>query len=221
MAEKFWIAFGDVHENLRNIHKVKDIREAAGVLVSGDLTNVGNRSRAGSIIDEIKAFNSNVYAQIGNMDTKEVEKYLNETGANIHKKLVALSEDVHVLGLGYSTPTPFSTPSEVSEEQVKSWLDSILKQAMEVRHLIFITHTPPQNTKADRLGAGANVGSPAVRAFIEKVQPEVCVTGHIHEARSVDHVGRTIVINPGTFGSGGYVRITFDGTKLDAELRAV
>ncbi|MCA1743416.1 MAG: metallophosphoesterase family protein [Desulfovibrionales bacterium] len=221
MAEKFWIVFGDVHESLSNIHKIEDIRKASGVLVSGDLTNVGNRSRAGALIDEIKSLNGNVYAQVGNMDTTEVEKYLEETGMNIHNKVVSLSDDVYVLGLGYSTPTPFSTPSEVSEDQVKSWLDKVVDQALKVKHLIFLSHTPPQNTKADRLGAGANVGSPAVRAFIEKVQPEVCVTGHIHEAVSVDHIGKTIVINPGTFGSGGYVRISFDGQNLKAELRQV
>lgn len=221
MAEKFWIAFGDVHESLSNIHKIEDIREASGVLVSGDLTNVGSRARAKALIDEIKTLNNKVYAQIGNMDTREVEKYLNEKGMNIHNKMVALSDDVHVLGLGYSTPTPFSTPSEVNEDQVQIWLDKVTDEALKANHLVFLSHTPPQNTKADRLGGGANVGSPAVRAFIEKVQPEVCVTGHIHEAVSVDQIGKTIVVNPGTFGSGGYVRISFDGQSLSAELRQV
>ncbi len=221
MSEQFWIAFGDVHNQLGNIHRIEDIARADGVLVSGDLTNVGNRSRAAALIDEIKSLNSRVYVQIGNMDTREVEKYLDEAEVNIHNRMVPLSDDVHVLGLGYSTPTPFSTPSEVSENQIRDWLAKTTPLALEAKHLIFLSHTPPFNTSADRLGRGNNVGSMAVRNFIEEVQPAVCVTGHIHEARSEDRIGKTIIINPGTLGSGGYVRISFDGQKLNAWLRAV
>ncbi len=221
MPEQFWIAFGDVHERPGNIHKIDDISRAAGVLISGDLTNVGGKARAAGILDEIRALNNNVYAQIGNMDTNEVEKYLDESGINVHNRLVRLSEQVHLLGLGYSTPTPFSTPSEVDEKQIKTWLDNILDQALNAENLIFMSHTPPLDTRTDLLSSGVNIGSRAVRQFIEKVQPAVCVTGHIHEARSVDHVGKTIVINPGIFASGGFVRITFDGRKLDAQLRQI
>jgi len=221
MAEKFWIAFGDVHERPGNIKKIEDISEASGVLISGDLTNVGNRAGAAAILNEIKSLNPNVYAQIGNMDTREVEKYLDESGVNVHNRMVELSGGVQLLGLGYSSPTPFSTPSEVDEKQLQTWLDNILHQALEAKHLIFMSHTPPYGTRADLLSSGISAGSRAVRSFIERVRPGVCVTGHIHEARSIDHVGRTIVINPGTFSSGGYVRISFDGQKLDAGLRQV
>ena len=221
MSEKFWIAFGDVHENTSIIHKIKDIREASGVLVSGDLTNVGGMARAAAIIDEIKALNRNVFAQIGNMDTRDVERYLDESGVNVHNRLISLLDDVYLLGLGYSTPTPFSTPSEVDETQVKHWLDGIQDKAAEAPHLIFMTHTPPYGTTTDRLSSGVSAGSTAVRDFIEKVQPGVCITGHIHEARSVDHVGKTRVVNPGILARGGYVRISFDGRSLDAELRQI
>lgn len=221
MSEQFWIAFGDVHDQLGNIHRIEDISGADGVLISGDMTNVGNRAKAAGMLDEIKALNKNVFAQIGNMDSLEVDKFLDESGCNIHNRLVQLSSRVHALGLGYSNPTPFSTPSEVDENQIKDWLDSVVDQALEADHLIFVTHTPPYNTKADLLSSGSHAGSRAVRNFIEKVQPGVCVTGHIHEARSLDHLGKTVIINPGTFGSGGYVRINFDGKKLSAELRQV
>ncbi len=217
----FWIAFGDVHERLGNIHLIEDITKASAVLISGDLTNVGNKARVAAILDEIKTLNRNVYAQIGNMDTREVEEYLDETRVNVHKKMVRLSDDVHLLGLGYSNPTPFSTPSEVDEKQLETWLDSVLDQALEARNLIFMSHTPPYDTGADLLSSGKRAGSRAVRNFIERVQPGVCVTGHIHEARSVDHIGKTIIINPGTFSSGSYVLITFEDRKLDAELRQI
>ncbi len=221
MSEKYWIAFGDVHEHLANIHRIKELAGAAGVIVSGDLTNVGDQSRAARIVDAVRSINSRVYAQIGNMDTREVERYLEQAGINIHNRLIRLDRHVHLMGIGYSTPTPFSTPSEVDESQVRSWLKSLAPQAGEAENLIFVTHTPPLGTRADLLRSGTNAGSRAVRNFIETVQPGVCVTGHIHEARSVDHIGNTVVINPGTLASGGYAEISFDGQRLEARLRQV
>jgi Icc-related predicted phosphoesterase len=106
----------------------------------------------------------------------------------------------------------------VEEKQMQLWLADMMEPARESRHLIFMTHTPPFQTNVDKVSSGVSVGSPAVRKFIEDVQPELCITGHIHEARSVDFIGRTKVINPGNFGAGGYVKIVFDGEKLDAEL---
>ncbi|MEL6527750.1 MAG: hypothetical protein AAFQ07_18785, partial [Chloroflexota bacterium] len=42
-----------------------------------------------------------------------------------------------------------------------------------------------------------HVGSKAVRAFIERVQPLVCFTGHMHECVTIDRIGDTQIINPG------------------------
>jgi Icc-related predicted phosphoesterase len=68
------------------------------------------------------------------------------------------------------------------------------------------------------VGFGRSVGSKAVRQFIEKYQPDVCVTGHIHESKAVDRIGKTQIINPGLFGSGGYVMIRLLDGALKAKL---
>jgi Icc-related predicted phosphoesterase len=82
-----------------------------------------------------------------------------------------------------------------------------------------ICHTPPFDTRLDRLMNGRPVGSPAVRAFIETHQPDLAVVGHIHEGRGVDRLGRTLVLNAGALRDGGYVVIEDDGTAVSAELR--
>ncbi len=221
MTEIYWVAVGDIHEHTRNLHRIREIPKAQGVLVSGDLTNVGGKSTAQLVMDEIQGLNPRVYAQIGNMDTQEVSSYLDELGVNVHNRMVALTKDVYLLGLGYSGPTPFHTPSEVQDKQFEEWLSVHKKKASQARHLIFMTHTPPYGTKTDMLNYGANVGSQAVREFIEEVQPEVCITGHIHEANIEDWLGGTKLINPGPLGNGGYVRIGYDGVGLDAKLKYV
>ncbi len=221
MIEKHWIAVGDIHENARNLNNIRKISQARGILISGDLTNQGGKSTVRLLLEEIRSINPNVYAQIGNMDTREVDKFLEESGVNVHNRIILLEDEVYLMGLGYSTGTPFNTPSEVSDEQLEQWLSAHRAKAAKIKHLIFMTHTPPYGTKTDMLNSGKNVGSLAVREFIEEVQPEVCITGHVHEANIEDYVGGTKVINPGPLSSGGYVWIKYDGVGLDAHLRTV
>lgn len=221
MSQNSWIAVSDIHENIGNLKNIRELSRVQGLMISGDLTNAGGRSTAGLLLEEILKLVPSVYAQIGNMDTLEVDNYLDELGVNVHNKMVSLAEGVYLLGMGYSIPTPFSTPSEVQDSQLEKWLSAHRDQAARAEHLIFMTHTPPYGTKTDMLNSGANVGSMAVREFIEEVQPEICITGHVHEADIEDYVGATKVINPGPLSNGGYVWIEFDGVGLDAHLRYV
>ena len=87
------------------------------------------------------------------------------------------------------------------------------------QHLM-ICHTPPYDTRLDRLRNGTPVGSVAVRAFIERHRPDVAVVGHIHEGRGVDRIGRTVVVNPGALRDGGYVVVEHGDGTIRAELRS-
>ena len=63
------------------------------------------------------------------------------------------------------------------------------------------------------------MGSTAVREFIEENQPDICLCGHIHEARAMDRIGRTLVVNPGPLVQGGYVLLRSNAGTLSAELK--
>lgn len=117
-----------------------------------------------------------------------------------------------------STPTPFATPSEVSESELSQMINTAFAKVDDFDSLVFVSHTPPLNTKVDVLSSGQHVGSPAVRRFIEKIQPDICLTGHIHEARGVDRIGKTVIINPGMLAHGGFARIELVNGKLSASL---
>lgn len=221
MNERFWISFGDIHEDVETISRIPGIEKAQGVIVSGDITTRGQRSVAERILGRIEQRNPSVFAQIGNMDSREVEALLNERGWNIHARGVDLGDGVGLVGMGYSTPTPFNTPSEVSDEQLGEWLRSVEETAAGFDTLLFVVHTPPYGTRTDRLSDGTHVGSRSVREFLEQIQPAVCITGHIHESRATDTIGRTTIINPGTLSAGGYVRIVQTPDGLKAELEEV
>ncbi len=215
----YWIAIGDIHEDVSQIGRVPGISEAQGILISGDITNCGGRARAESLLREIERFNTRILAQIGNMDTRAVDDFLEEKGFNIHARVTDLGFGVGLLGVGYSTPTPFGTPSEVSDSQIQAWLDQATERAQHFDHLLLMAHNPPFGTETDRVRSGHPVGSRAVRKFIEKHQPEVCITGHIHESVAVDWIGKTQIVNPGLFGAGGYVLVRLAEGGLEAELR--
>ena len=82
-----------------------------------------------------------------------------------------------------------------------------------------ICHTPPFDTKCDRILSGKPVGSTAARRFIEEVKPDVCISGHIHESAAVDWIGTTQIFNAGPFKGGGYI-VVRSGAGADPRLDA-
>jgi Icc-related predicted phosphoesterase len=220
-ADKFWIGFGDIHDDLSLLDEIPNLSAADGVIVSGDITNRGGTEKASKLLNRIYRINPNIYAQIGNMDLPEVTVYLDGKGWNIHAKGKQLAENIGIMGVGYSTPTPFMTPAEVPDEMLAQWLDEAYALVKHLPKLILVAHDPPFGSKAAMLPSGENVGNRSVLNFIRRVQPDVCLTGHIHEGESEEYIGKTKVINPGMFCMGGYALIQLREGKLEAELRHV
>lgn len=220
----YWIGIGDIHDDLAAVERLlalPDLAGASGILVSGDLTIRGDVPQAGRVLDALRRAGPVVLAQIGNMDKAGVDAYLTREGVNIHASGRVTAGGVGILGVGWSTPTPFGTPSEASEEQLAAWLAAADQAVAGCSKRLLVSHTPPYGTATDVVGAGVHVGSRAVREFIERVQPDVCLTGHIHEARAVDALGRTRIVNPGALSAGGYARIADDGQRLTAALASL
>ncbi|MBW2491998.1 MAG: metallophosphoesterase family protein [Deltaproteobacteria bacterium] len=216
--EKFWIGVGDIHEDISLLIEIPDLADAAGIIISGDITNRGGRQRASQLLSAVSEINPDIYAQIGNMDQAEITDYLEEKGWNIHAKGKKLAENIGIMGVGYSTPTPFRTPSEVPDAMLGQWLSAGYEQIKYLPKLILVAHDPPFGSKAAELPSGENVGNMSVLEFIQRVQPDICLTGHIHEADSEDFIGKTKVINPGMLCMGGYALIRLKEGQLEAKL---
>ena len=219
--EKFWIGFGDIHEDISLLNEIPDLAAADGVIISGDITNRGGKRRADQILKRISAINPNIYAQIGNMDRAEITDYLEEKGWNIHARGKRLADNIGIVGVGYSTPTPFKTPSEVPDAMLEQWLTKGYEQIKDLPKLILVAHDPPFGSKTAELPSGQNVGNKSVLEFIRRVQPDICLTGHIHEANSEDFIGKTKVLNPGMLSMGGYALIRFRNDQLEAKLKHI
>lgn len=216
-----WIAVGDIHDDPACFHRIPELAQADGIIVTGDLTITGGVKQAELVMEVLRAHDLPVWAQIGNMDRPEVDAWLSEQGWNLHTVTRELTPDTAIFGVGASTFTPFGTPSEFPESTFAAWLDACWQRARRYPHTVLVSHNPPKDTACDVIPGDVHVGSTAVREFLEEAQPDICLCGHIHEARAVGRVGRTVVVNPGALAQGGYVLLRSNSGQLSAELRVL
>jgi len=226
----YWLIVGDVHESTDMFARIPGVTGAEALILSGDMTNRGGPAQVDRVIAAAQKANPRVLAQVGNMDEPEVTGHLAAKGANIHRQALPLAPGLALMGVGYSTTTPFGTPSEASEEDMAAWLAETHAKAKALAadprsggngRILAVIHNAPHGTGLDRLPNGMNVGSRAVREFLEAAQPEVCVGGHSHEGRGEENLGRTHVLNPGLLSEGGFVRVDFEDGRLTARLGRV
>jgi uncharacterized protein len=118
-----------------------------------------------------------------------------------------------VVGLSNANMTPWHCARDVEEEALKEKLDKLASTIQHPERTIAVLHVPPYGTGLDScpeldknlkiITQGGQVvmksaGSPAVKDFIDKVQPMLSLHGHIHESPGHVHVGRTLCINAGS-----------------------
>jgi len=215
------ISFGDVHGDTNNLIKIKsELEDADLIVISGDLTNYHGKVEAKKVLESIKRYNKRLLAQYGNLDQPEVNEYLTGEGINLHGNGYVFG-DVGIFGCGGSSPTPFNTPSEISESDIKKYLTDGYTKVKNAKWKIMVCHTPPKDTVIDIVRSGMHVGSSTVRDFIVQYKPDVCISGHIHESRGKDEVGDTVVLNAGMFRDGWYIEINIDKEDFSAMLKAL
>jgi Icc-related predicted phosphoesterase len=188
------------------------------VLVTGDITRWRGPQTAAKVLAAISQYNTNILAQVGNTDSWDTHHYLNDRGINLHGQGHRFG-DLGIFGVGGSNVTPFYTPTEFSEEEIAAYLMAGYDMIKEAPRKILIAHCPPYNTTVDRLYSGQHVGSTSVRQFIEAYQPDICISGHIHEAPGEDRLGNTLLLNPGMLAQGGYITLTCTPETLTATRR--
>ena len=104
-----------------------------------------------------------------------------------------------------------STADGLLDIDEQEWFDSHatieqdlkqLAQMSDPKRTVYVLHDPPYDTNLDLLYNGQHIGSAAVRRFIEKHQPPLVLSGHIHESpkasrKITDRIGNTLCVNPG------------------------
>lgn len=159
----------------------------------------------------------------GNDDPYDIDEPLaaSQYCTNADGRVVDIPGDLQVVGLGKSSPTPWRTPREVSEDAFREEIYSLSDQVRDPRRTIFLIHCPPFGSGLDtapvldqdlRLQASAGdlirgpVGSTGVLEAVQQVRPLLSLHGHIHESGGEKKIGPTLCVNPGSEAGSGVVR---------------
>lgn len=173
--------------------------------------------------DRLEGSRVPVYLMPGNDDDFEIDPILAESTycENVNERVIELTPWHQLVSMGWSSPTPWSTPREMPEEQFLDKLSGLLATVRDPRKTVVMTHVPPFDSGLDtapllspdlRPTASAGdllrgpVGSHGVRAAIEQFRPVLGVHGHIHESGGERRIGDTLCLNAGSESSMGILR---------------
>ncbi len=220
------LAISDIHGNFYRLGKlVESLKKKSFdlIIIVGDLTNFGSMNEAKEVLDIISKINHKALFYVpGNCDPRELLTRAVPTYETswLHGRIV-IHENLILAGIGGSNPSPFNTPSELTEEEIQRLLLRISKSWKDLRgSRLLLSHTPPYGTLLDVTYYGDHVGSKALRSFLEHEDVRLCICGHIHEARGIDRLNETLLLNPGSLEKGFYAIIEIkEGGKITANLR--
>ncbi|MGH2467379.1 MAG: metallophosphoesterase family protein [Candidatus Limnocylindrales bacterium] len=159
----------------------------------------------------------------GNDDDPSVDPVLDAAGyaRNVDHQVVEIDEHHELVSMGDTSMTPWACPRDYPEEHMVVAVADLVERIHHPAGAIFNFHCPPFNTKIDQAPAltkdlaivheagqviMTNAGSPAIRKAVEEVQPLLSLHGHIHEARGVQKLGRTVALNPGSEYAEGIMK---------------
>jgi Icc-related predicted phosphoesterase len=173
--------------------------------------------------DRLEGSGLPVYLMPGNDDDFEIDPVLAESTycRNVNEQVVELTPWHQLVSMGWSSPTPWSTPRELPEEEFLDRLSSLMSDVRDPTTTVMMTHVPPYDSGLDTapllspdlrptISAGdvlrGPVGSTGVRKAIETFRPVLGVHGHIHESGGERRIGSTLCINAGSEANHGVLR---------------
>jgi hypothetical protein len=141
-----------------------------------------------------------------------------------------LDDDHELAGVSYANLTPWRCARDIDEAALAAKLEAAAALLEAPRRAVLAIHVPPFDSGIDVcpeldenlqiIARGGQVlmkpvGSPAVRAAIEKIQPLLTLHGHIHEAPGHTRIGATLCINAGSEYAEGILKAAIINLERD------
>lgn len=163
------------------------------VVLAGDLTGW---SEGDEILKPFIDKGKKVVFVPGNHDSSEMARFLTELyGAKNVGDHYVIYDNVGIFGIG-------SPDGEISMRDEKKAFEKLKKNFEKVKNLekkIMVSHLHAAGTKSEFSGIP---GSIALRKAIKEFQPDIFLSGHIHEAEGLyDKIGKTKIFSVGKKGS--------------------
>ncbi len=195
------LAASDIHGNktfIDNLAKKAEKENVEMVVLCGDLT-FSEISLEG-IIGPFKKAKKKVLLIPGNHETLASADFLSSLYGKYYVKNLHgyyfCKDDIGFFGCGGGNVGLFS----LDEDEIKYTLTKAYRGVSKSKKKVMLTHIPPFGTKTDKILFGS-AGSTSIKNAIEKIQPDFCLCGHIHECfEKEDMIGKTRVINLGPKG---------------------
>lgn len=187
------LAAGDIHGDSELVKKLANKAEKEDVdlvILAGDITSPLETK---NLIKPFKDKHKKVLLVPGNWDAVSTIDFLAELYEmkNIHGYSLKY-KDVGIFGAGGVTG------GGEEEKEIFSTLRKGDSDLGDVRKKIMVTHMHARGTKSEFSGVE---GSRGIRKAIEKLQPDLFIHAHIHEAEGMEEkIGKTRVINVGRKG---------------------
>jgi Icc-related predicted phosphoesterase len=210
------LALTDIHDKPESLGRIlADAPPCDLILLGGDITNFGSVADAERLVGQVRQLGKPVLGVAGNCDSPQIEQRLVDLGISLFRR----GEIRGGMGLqGLSAMPPWRRMYQFTEEELANHLrEGHAAIAGADRHVV-LSHAPPHGCKVDRTFLMRHVGSKALRAFVDEHQPDLVVCGHIHEARGVDRIGETRVVNCGPAAEGSYASVDL-AEPLSIEIR--
>ena len=191
------LAFSDLHRDLgRAASLVERSAEADVVIGAGDFASIHEGLE--ETIGALASIEAPTVLIPGNNETADA---LREAATAWPVATVLHGESAEIegrtfFGLGAGIPiTPWDWSFDLSDEEAANALEDCPEGA------ILALHSPPLG-HCDVSGAGQHLGSAALAAAIERLQPPLAVCGHIHESWGErSQLGPTEIANLGPDGA--------------------
>jgi Icc-related predicted phosphoesterase len=220
----------DGHGALDRLEPLTEVAKTCDfVIYGGDFAKFGDIETGKPFLERFSKIHDRIFAVSGNCDDPFFKEDLDDYDISI-EGLVSYFSGLMLSGSGGGSKFTGTTPNERTDEELVSDLRMVEDSAADESalgdgawdNLVIVTHNPPANTKLDTISNGMHVGSPGIRAFIEKYRPLLAVSGHIHESAAIDAIGPTTLVNPGPLAEGKYaIAILSGGARVPFKVESV
>ena len=188
------LAAGDIHGDAKQAEKLAKLAEKEKVdlvILTGDITGLVETE---NLIKPFKKRGEKVLFVPGNWDSSEAADFLAKfyNIKNLDNYYVKYG-NVGIFGLGNP-----DFQLKLNEKKAFNRLRKNFEKIKNLEKKIMVTHMHAAGTKSELSGWP---GSRGIRKAIDKFQPDLFISGHIHELEGAEEkVGKTRVINVGRKG---------------------
>jgi uncharacterized protein len=191
------LAAGDFHGDPDTTRKLADKAKKESVdlvVLTGDITSPLKRE---NILKPFIKIGKKVVLVPGNHDSTEaMDLFSHLYGVKNLDDSFVVYDDIGFFGIG-SPDWQFDIDDKKAYDKLKKDFEKIKEKKLEKK--IMISHLHASGTKSEFSGIPGNKG---LRKAIEKFQPDIFLSGHIHEAEGLtEKIGKTRIYSVGRKGT--------------------